>query len=174
MRFGLLCACDSVDKLNWAIVQIIACATSINTFYFYGSLSCSFFSLLFVIRPVFVGTFFRLLSFNAIFFLLFSSLWFGLCRKKKHAFHALKCKQLTSLSINYQTSQCSVDFIYWPFIVNSVRPLHSRNCNNYIVCFFIEFWHKLTTVAIFVFTLTLYDSVKWDQRVFIGLKTGRW
>lgn len=119
---GCIVYMTSVDKLNWAIVvQIITYATSINTFYFYRCV----FLLLFMSYDQFfvVGILFLfflvdcrsfLLLLCVCFFLvmlLLSLIW--ICSREKMCYHALKCKQLTSLSINYRTSNVEpISFIF--------------------------------------------------------------
>lgn len=161
---------SSVDKLNWAIVvQIITCATSINTFYFYR---CVFFVVVHVLWPVFLLSAFCFFFFVGwlsviliiivrVFFLvvllLLSLIWICSSAREKMCYHALKCKQLTSLSINYRTS--NVEPI--SFIASYIH--FQLNC----LLFISIFWRILDTNSI----LTAKNDV-FDTTIFWITKSG--
>lgn len=133
MRFGLLCACDAVDKLNWAIVQIIAWVRPRSTLFISIDLFGSW--IVFFVRS----------GFSFAFICVFVSDLLGWWHsgteqgnEQKIAFNAFKCEQLTSLSINYQSFHAHSNFFYW--------PLRFQNGTNYIVCFSSQFWHKLSSL----------------------------
>lgn len=153
MRFGSIRACDSVDKLNRAIAQIIACATSINTFCFYRFLlsACAF------LAP-------STCSFFLSPFIVFSDFWFVRFRRKKWI-GTLKRKQLTSLSINYRR----VSSFRWHYCADRNHLSGGLNRCRWLTSIDWVAIHQIRRIFPKLWLKTRYPRIKDSFRIFFHL-----
>lgn len=133
-----------------SIDAFFLCCSCLMTSFLLSAFCFFFFGWLSVILIIIVCVFFLVL-------LLLSLIWICSSAREKMCYHALKCKQLTSLSINYRTS--NVEPI--SFIASYIH--FQLNC----LLFISIFWRLLDTNSI----LTAKNDV-FDTKIFWIAKSG--